>query len=246
MQDTNDNSSTQDFPQTPNNTQSNTPSNTQPTSSDEFDDSSSSDEELETQDKQTQNKPQYGCKHYERKCEMFTICCQKWFTCRHCHNEANSIGKTAHEVDRYKQIGKIRCLLCKTEQPISNECVNCKTKFARYFCSICNFWDDKEGKQIFHCDECNMCRIGKREHFYHCKTCGYCLSVELKDKHKCIEKAIHQNCPVCLEFLFTSTKSATVLKCGHTLHAHCQRMMLRKRNYNCPICSKVLFLFNSY
>ena len=32
---------------------------------------------------------------------------------------------------------------------------------------------------------------------------------------------MHQNCPVCFEFLFESIKPINVMPCGHTIHQVC-------------------------
>ena len=38
---------------------------------------------------------------------------------------------------------------------------------------------------------------------------------------------MHQNCPVCQENLFNSTSECRVLRCGHTMHRHCLRALVR-------------------
>lgn len=35
---------------------------------------------------------------------------------------------------------------------------------------------------------------------------------------------MHQNCPICFEFLFESVDPTTVLRCGHTIHTQCVRV----------------------
>ena len=86
----------------------------------------------------------------------------------------------------------------------------------RYFCAVCKFWDDKPGKDIYHCPHCGICRIGtspastshSHKHrtlclllpagkgleidFFHCFTCGACMSVTMRD-HKCIENNLKSN-----------------------------------------------------
>lgn len=42
--------------------------------------------------------------------------------------------------------------------------------------------------------------------------------------HQCVERAMHQNCPICFEFLFESVDPTTVLRCGHTIHTQCVRV----------------------
>jgi RING finger/CHY zinc finger protein 1 len=49
---------------------------------------------------------------------------------------------------------------------------------------------------------------------------------------------MHQDCPVCMEFLFDSLKDINVLPCGHTLHLECLQEMHKHCQYNCPLCSK--------
>lgn len=175
----------------------------------------------------------HGCKHYERYCQILSPCCSKWYSCRHCHNENES-----HEIDRYK-IKKIKCNICHTEQPVSQKCLGCGLDFARYFCGICNFFDDGKNKSIFHCEKCGLCRIGPKEDVFHCDKCGCCLNIEMKDKHTCLEKRNHSNCPICLEDLFTSILGYTILKCGHSIHPKCFKEMLKNGSYKCPLCQKL-------
>mmetsp|Transcript_174 Transcript_174/g.326 ORF Transcript_174/g.326 Transcript_174/m.326 type:complete len:125 (+) Transcript_174:549-923(+) len=52
-------------------------------------------------------------------------------------------------------------------------------------------------------------------------TCGCCFNNEAFKDHKCVERNLEQNCPVCFEYLFSTTKSIAVLPCGHTIHQHC-------------------------
>ena len=72
-----------------------------------------------------------------------------------------------------------------------------------------------------------VCRIGGRDNYFHCDTCGSCYSLALKGNHQCVERAMHQNCPICFEFLFESVDPTTVLRCGHTIHTQCVRVSAR-------------------
>ncbi|KAG1371213.1 putative E3 ubiquitin-protein ligase MIEL1 [Cocos nucifera] len=49
---------------------------------------------------------------------------------------------------------------------------------------------------------------------------------------------MRHHCSICYEYLFDSLKQTTVLNCGHTMHSHCLREMLKHDKYSCPICSK--------
>lgn len=85
-------------------------------------------------------------------------------------------------------------------------------------CMQCNFFDDDTTKQQFHCNDCGICRVGGRANFFHCSTCNCCYSITLQDSHVCVTNSMHQNCPVCFEYLFDSIRPIAVLACGHTIH----------------------------
>jgi hypothetical protein len=176
-----------------------------------------------------------GCKHYMRNCKKFAECCQKWISCRFCHDEMED-----HTYDRYST-KKILCMYCKTEQEASNICCNmdCQKIMANYYCDICKFWDNDKQKQIYHCDKCKMCRIGKREDFYHCDKCNVCLVNDYVAEHKCIERNLECDCPICGEFLFTSLSPVMFMRCGHSIHFMCHREHI-KNSYQCPVCLKSL------
>lgn len=110
---------------------------------------------------------------------------------------------------------------------VADCCIGCSIRFARYFCGVCNLFDDAEKGQ-YHCSKCGICRlaaidqlegfcermgrnscwslnsfefrrVGGKDNFVHCDTCGLCLQVALKESHKCVQQASHSNCPVCME-----------------------------------------------
>ena len=91
-----------------------------------------------------------------------------------------------------------------------------------------------KSKGIFHCDKCGICRKGKRDDYLHCDTCNACLLKE-NEPHKCIEKLLESDCPICHGFLFTSTESVCFMNCGHPIHRSCYSNYLRT-NFTCPIC----------
>jgi len=193
----------------------------------------------------------WGCKHYRRRCALVCPTCDEVFTCRLCHDEVKDTlaeGKHAHQLDRAK-VQEVVCLLCQTRQGVSNECVSCGTTFAKhYYCEKCRLFDDVDKGQ-YHCDSCRICRVGGRENYFHCETCQACFHIGMKDDHVCVERSLHQNCPICFEFLFSSTKQITILPCGHSIHKLCYLQMrnsfLRSgdvfqflRANSCPTCSK--------
>ncbi|TYZ66354.1 hypothetical protein PybrP1_006951 [[Pythium] brassicae (nom. inval.)] len=156
-----------------------------------------------------------GCNHYQRSCKLQAKCCGKWYTCRFCHDENES-----HAIDRYATEA-ITCMKCETVQPVAQQCANekCAAVFGRYFCSTCKFFDDDPTKDIYHCDKCKICRIGK--------------------KHKCVERSLESDCPICHAYMFTSTTPVMFLPCGHCMHVSCYEEYTLT-NYICPLCSKSL------
>ncbi|GLT80754.1 hypothetical protein SLA2020_521780 [Shorea laevis] len=110
----------------------------------------------------------------------------------------------------------------------------------KYFCAECKFFDDNVLKKQYHCDECGICRAGGKENFVHCNKCGCCYSKSMKDTHRCVQRAMHHNCAVCLEFLFETMKEVIVLPCGHTMHRKCFEEMQLHNRYSCPLCQSPL------
>ncbi|EAK88364.1 PGPD14 protein with at least one predicted RING finger, possible plant origin [Cryptosporidium parvum Iowa II] len=193
-----------------------------------------------------------GCKHYKSRCRIIAPCCNNEYWCRHCHNESQ---EDHHEVDRFS-IKEVVCRRCNKRQPASNSCINSAecgeksgkkcdvTQFAKYFCSKCNLWDDNGiEKNVFHCDECGICRVGGQESYFHCKVCCMCYPLSIKETHKCIENSCRRPCPLCLEDLFYSIKTVSILNCGHTIHEDCLLLLGEAKgltSLRCPICSKSL------
>lgn len=184
----------------------------------------------------------YGCRHYKRRCRIRAPCCNQIFHCRHCHNDAMSSSsdpKDHHELVR-SDVKQVICSVCDTEQEVAKVCSNCCVNMGEYYCEICKFYDDDTDKGQFHCDECGICRVGGRHNFFHCNKCGSCYSVVLQNNHLCVENSMKSSCPVCFEYLFDSTKSTTIMRCGHTMHTECFTEMVTQNQYRCPICLKTI------
>jgi len=175
-----------------------------------------------------------GCEHYARAALASAPCCSRFFACRFCHDEAMDHTLQRGALDRFK------CMRCGHEQGVNSDtCEACHGRFGRYFCKPCRFLDDSADKKIFHCAQCGVCRVGERADYFHCDQCGVCMAVELKGKHKCVERSLESGCPVCAEFMFTSTAPIRFFDCGHAMHLACFDEY-RKSNYVCPLCSKSL------
>ena len=97
-------------------------------------------------------------------------------------------------------------MVCQKVQPVGQECIDCHAIMARYYCPDCKLWDNDPNKSIFHCHDCGICRVGKGlgKDFFHCKKCNICLAMSMKGNHKCIERNLESDCPICGEFMFTS------------------------------------------
>ena len=184
-----------------------------------------------------------GCRHYHRKCKIVPACCNVPFPCRFCHDDNSD-----HAMDRYNT-KEMQCMKCALIQPIAKNCKNCNVVMARYFCKVCNLFDDlQDGKSIYHCPFCNVCRKGKGlgQDFFHCMKCNSCVSL-IMGPHECHGKksSIESECPVCKDFMFDSETPVKTLPCGHLMHTSCFETYTR-HYYTCPLCRKSLGDFTVY
>lgn len=187
---------------------------------------------MEEEDGQ-ENPVHSGCEHYVRRCRLIAPCCDKEYTCRHCHNDAE-----AHEMNRH-EVKEVVCSACEQRQPVSATCCNsaCGIEFAAYFCAVCNFFDDRIERNYYHCDKCGLCRVKGDGDFVHCDVCCTCVASQ---NHVCKAERFHTDCPICLENLFHSTKPANVLPCGHSIHVHCMLNCFKQNRITCPLCRKTM------
>lgn len=111
--------------------------------------------------------PALGCPHYKRNIKLQCSACDRWYTCRFCHDAVED-----HSLNR-RETKNMLCMLCGCAQAAAEVCRECGQRGARYYCSVCKLWDDDAGKSIYHCDDCGICRVGQGlgKDFYHCKVC---------------------------------------------------------------------------
>ncbi|XP_019436687.1 PREDICTED: zinc finger protein BRUTUS-like isoform X1 [Lupinus angustifolius] len=176
-----------------------------------------------------------GCEHYKRNCKLRAACCGKLFTCRFCHDNISD-----HSMDR-KATLEMMCMRCLTIQPVGPICISSSCNglsMAKYYCNICKFFDDE--RNVYHCPFCNICRVGQGLgiDYFHCMKCNCCLGIK-SASHKCLEKGLEMNCPICCDDLFTSSATVRALPCGHYMHSSCFQAYTSS-HYTCPICSKSL------
>lgn len=174
-----------------------------------------------------------GCEHYQRACKLECFECNKWYTCRFCHDDVET-----HTLVR-KDTRNMLCMYCGTAQPAAKNCTSCSKSMASYYCAICKLWDDDPDKSIYHCNDCGICRIGKGLgiDFFHCQRCNACMTMDLHGSHKCIERSTDCDCPICGDYLFTSTTKVIFMPCGHAIHQSCWYDHTRV-SYKCPTCAK--------
>ncbi|RMD40811.1 hypothetical protein DV735_g4304, partial [Chaetothyriales sp. CBS 134920] len=177
--------------------------------------------------------PELGCVHYQRKVKLQCSTCERWYTCRLCHDAVED-----HTLPRQKTKYML-CMVCKTPQRAAQTCGTCNEVVAYYYCDICKLWSDDPEKKVYHCDDCGICRLGEGlgKDFFHCKTCSVCMSISAESTHKCIERSTKCDCPICGEYLFTSSEPVAFMRCGHSIHESCFDALSRTA-YKCPICSK--------
>lgn len=110
--------------------------------------------------------PSLGCRHYKRNVKLQCSTCNRWYTCRFCHDDAED-----HSLKR-RETKNMLCMLCGYAQPAGEECGRCGEQTARYYCNVCKLWDDASEKSIYHCNDCGICRVGQGlgKDFYHCKV----------------------------------------------------------------------------
>lgn len=86
-----------------------------------------------------------GCPHYRTNCNLIAPCCDKEVPCRICHDEQ---GYCPQDMDRYR-VREMVCQVCMTRQPCAQQCLECKTTMARYYCGVCHIFDDTAGVYRF-------------------------------------------------------------------------------------------------
>ena len=186
---------------------------------------------------ESSEQPALGCMHYLRNVKIQCFDCNRWFPCRHCHDQASDLP-FPHALRR-KMTRNMLCQLCRTPQPAAEVCANCLEWTAYYYCAICKLWDNDNNKRIYHCDDCGICRLGEGlgKDFVHCKKCRVCISISTSAAHPCVEGATEGDCPLCLDEMFASREKVVSLPCGHYMHAVCYKDLMAV-TYKCPVCSK--------
>ena len=108
----------------------------------------------------------FGCAHYKRNIKLQCSACERWYTCRFCHDEVED-----HSLNR-RETKNMLCMFCGCAQKASDVCAKCGERAAWYYCDVCKLWDDDPERSIYHCDDCGICRVGQGlgKDFFHCKV----------------------------------------------------------------------------
>jgi len=155
------------------------------------------------------------------------------------NNEANGTSDNKEESNEIRAMKKKES---NETRAITNKELNTSTsrgRFSKYFCKMCILYDNDATKSLYHCPFCDVCRVGKGlgVDFFHCMKCNTCMNRKFERRHVCVENAAESDCPVCFEFLFTSTEPVKYLRCGHLMHQACYEIF-SKRCISCPSCSR--------
>ena len=108
----------------------------------------------------------YGCPHYKRNIKLQCSTCNRWYTCRFCHDSVED-----HNLIR-RETKNMLCMFCNCAQKASGICVECGQSAAWYYCDVCKLWDDNPNRSIYHCEGCGICRVGEGlgKDFHHCNV----------------------------------------------------------------------------
>jgi hypothetical protein len=179
------------------------------------------------------------CSHYHRDVKLYAACCNVVIECRMCHDE---LTNGSHFMEQ----GKSAKVFCKQAQDVGRKCSNpayAVETVEAYFCAICRLYYSSD-TPVYHCDSCGLCRKGIQEEYFHCETCNACVSIESRARHRCMPRSLDVDCPICKEYLFTSTKHVMYMRCGHAMHVQCWDVHTRTKD-TCPFCQKSLATMDS-
>lgn len=167
-----------------------------------------------------------GCQHQPGvMCQQLFACCGVARDCIRCHKS----GCHADVVEKHP--AKLQCRSCGNQQTtIANECEVCSRPFARYFCSICSVFSNRD--TIWHCTEgcgcrsdesrCDstiywLCRMGIAGSVYqHCKSCNLCFQEGQHEFDRCFgqgECCICQQVCLMIGFIFQAATHLNAEPC---------------------------------
>ncbi|CAL5990977.1 RING_finger and CHY zinc finger domain-containing protein [Hexamita inflata] len=179
-------------------------------------------------------KEDIGCQHFVRGCQLLCNTCNKYYTCRFCHDEIED-----HKFPK-QETKMVKCIYCRCEQPFQQYCQNCKQCFGEQWCEICRAFCNigNESKPMYHCKGCDSCMTGWAHQWRHCDKCNSCVRANCYDGHQCVK--FDGTCPVCMGDLEDTIYGRMLLNCSHAIHKHCYDQLIRQGEYRCPVCRRFL------
>ncbi|MCJ1243511.1 hypothetical protein MMC30_000708 [Trapelia coarctata] len=102
-----------------------------------------------------------GCAHYKRNVKLQCSACNRWYTCRFCHDAVED-----HSLNR-RETKNMLCMLCGCAQPAAEECRDCGERGAWYYCGVCKLWDDDPQKNSYKCPICSRSMMNMEMQFRH-------------------------------------------------------------------------------
>ncbi|KAL0236641.1 hypothetical protein PCE1_000039 [Barthelona sp. PCE] len=180
-----------------------------------------------------------GCAHYQRGCLTRCPDCDKFYTCRVCHDSSED-----HKIDR-RRVKEIICMRCSTIQEPHGTCKECGLVMGEYYCDKCRLWSNRDFDDypIYHCDDCGVCRIGRGLGIdaKHDHKNGLCIMLSDVVQSASVIELFKTRCCICYESLFEkNTENGPLhgLPCGHVLHHACFLKLIEHQQQNCPLCRK--------
>ncbi|KAL1639636.1 hypothetical protein SLS58_007695 [Diplodia intermedia] len=79
---------------------------------------------------------------------------------------------------------------------------------------------------------CRSCQV--RSAWYYCDICKLWDNDSSKSIYHCADYA---DCPICKDYMFTSSTDVVSMKCGHYMHRNCYDAYMQT-DYKCPMCKK--------
>ncbi|CAL6047089.1 RING_finger and CHY zinc finger domain-containing protein [Hexamita inflata] len=179
-------------------------------------------------------KQDVGCQHFVRGCQLLCNTCNKYYTCRICHDEVED-----HPFPK-KETKMVKCIYCSCEQPFQQQCQNCNQCFGEQWCELCRAFCNigQESKPMYHCKGCDSCMVGHAHQWRHCDKCDSCVRAFNFEEHQCL--FFEGDCAVCLGDLKNSIYGRVHLSCSHVIHLHCYEVLLRRWDTKCPVCRRFL------
>jgi len=178
-----------------------------------------------------------GCGHYKRKCKVVAPCCDRAYTCRECHDEA----EPDHEMDS-KAVDTMVCMECNTRQHAARASLRLSLTIytataSLVACILRALRFDHHSRSehwVLSCaGDCSHC--GAVMATYYCSICHLWDNNSANKIYHC------PYCNLCRQGQGLGLDSCHCMECNTCMHlADFPRHRCRKLN-PCPICQENLY-----